>query len=136
MLDFAASCDILFVHLHGSEPPGVANEFGLRAIKAVRVRRREDLAGLEEYRVGAFLLDSYTEGAPGGTGTAFPWDLAAGACLAAPVILSGGLSPANVAAAIGIVRPWAVDVSSGVETAPGVKEPELMREFVRRAKCA
>jgi phosphoribosylanthranilate isomerase len=134
--EIVAVCGLGYVQFHGSESPAVTNEFGPRTIKAVRVRTKDDLLGLERYRVGAFLLDAHAAGIAGGSGTTFPWELARRARLPAALILSGGLTPGNVAEAIRIVRPCAVDVSSGVESAPGKKDHELVREFIRRAKTA
>ena len=84
----------------------------------------------------AILLDAYVEGQDGGTGTTAPWDLIADYRPGVPVILAGGLTPDNVALAVRTVRPWAVDVASGVESEPGRKDPEKMRRFVEAARAA
>jgi phosphoribosylanthranilate isomerase len=81
----------------------------------------------------ALLLDSHSPGGTGGTGTVFDWALIPESAL--PIVLAGGLNPGNVREAVKRVRPWAVDVSSGVEDAPGIKNAEMMREFIREAKC-
>jgi phosphoribosylanthranilate isomerase len=87
--------------------------------------------------VAAYLLDAYVEGAlPGGTGASFAWELAAQAKPYGPIILAGGLTPANVEAAVTQIRPYGVDVSSGVERSPGVKDHQKVRAFVARAKDA
>ena len=88
-------------------------------------------------KVSAYLLDAYVEGAlPGGTGASFAWELAARAKPHGPVILAGGLTPENIAVAIAQVRPYGVDVSSGVERTPGVKDHRKVRQFIARAKAA
>jgi phosphoribosylanthranilate isomerase len=79
------------------------------------------------------LLDAYVPGVPGGTGERFDWDLIPSG-LTRPIVLSGGLSPDNVAQAVMAVRPWAVDVSSGVEVAPGIKDAARVAAFIARAK--
>lgn len=130
-------CNLRYIQFHGDEPPEICNAFGDRAIKAVHIKDEGDLRGLERYHVAAFLLDSHVAGRRGGTGTSFPWKLAASAgSLGRSVILSGGLNSGNVAQAIRIAAPYAVDVSSGVESEPGRKDPALVREFIRIAKTA
>ncbi len=126
------------VQLHGVEPPELAAACmkRTRVIKAFRVRGRDTIAELERYRevADAFLLDAFVPGAHGGTGASFDWDLAVGALAAGrPVILAGGLNPDNVGEAVRRVRPFAVDVSSGVESAPGLKDAGRIREFVAAA---
>jgi phosphoribosylanthranilate isomerase len=125
------------VQLHGEEPPNYLAELsGYRIIKAFRVSDRSDLERLSDYRgADAFLLDSRVMGKGGGTGVAFDWELARAAAQAGkPIILAGGLNPGNVSAALAAARPYAVDVSSGVEAAPGRKDHRLMREFVRAVR--
>lgn len=137
ILEIVARCRLDRVQLHGDEGPEECAELGPLAIKAVRVKNALSLRGLARYRVGAFLLDSHVPGARGGTGEAFAWELAAGAAPGGrPVILSGGLTPENVARAIETASPYAVDVSSGVEREPGRKDRPLVEEFIRRAKGA
>lgn len=116
--------------LHGEEAPEVCRAVEARVIKAVRVSGRDDLRGLDSYDVRAFLLDTFCEGVKGGTGRTFDWDIALEAKKLGTVILSGGLTPENVADAIRHVRPWAVDVTSGVEKAPGRKDPEKIKRFI------
>jgi phosphoribosylanthranilate isomerase len=135
--EIVALCGLDFVQFHGEEPPEICSEFAGRAIKAVRVKDADSLRNLDSYRVRAFLLDSHIEGKRGGTGVAFPWELAGMA--RAPgraIILSGGLGCDNVAQAIITVMPYAVDTSSGVEAEPGRKDHGRMEEFIRRAKGA
>ena len=106
-------------------------------IKAFRVKDQATLAEMRDYSVWAFLLDSYVPGQLGGTGARFNWELAVQAkAFACPIILAGGLTPENVADAVAKVSPYAVDVSSGVEFAPGRKDRAKVRAFVERAKAA
>ena len=128
-------CRLDYAQLHGRESPYVVSRLkSLRIIKAVRMRSEEDLKELERYTVDAYLLDSYVPGQPGGTGQAFDWDLARAAASRAKVILAGGLTPENVAEAVRLGRPYAVDVASGVEEEPGRKSRDLLNRFVRAAK--
>lgn len=122
--------------LHGSETPVVCSRVEAKVIKALRVRDEKDIEGLRGYCVSAFLLDTFKEGVPGGTGETFDWDLAVAAKDLGPVILSGGLTPENVADAILKVRPYGVDVSSGVELSPGKKDHYNMRRFIEKARAA
>ncbi len=121
------------VQLHGEEPPEEC-AFWPRVIKAIRVREMEDLNALKKYRVSAYLLDTYSPDMPGGTGVAFNWDIAVEAKKLGQVILAGGLNPDNIVDAVKKVRPYAVDVSSGVEADKGIKDHEKMRLFIERAK--
>ena len=134
------------VQLHGEEPPAVVAELAgcgrLRrgdfgpVIKALRVADADSLDAIESYpEASAFLLDAYCPDRPGGTGQRFDWALARQAVARGrPIILAGGLDPDNVARAIAEVRPFAVDVSSGVEASPGRKDPEKLRRFLRVVK--
>jgi len=103
-------------------------------IKAFRVRSETSLLTLERYQATAYLLDAYVDGRPGGTGQTFDWELAVRAKRHGPIILGGGLTPNNVALAVRVVQPWAVDVASGVEAAPGRKDHEKLRRFIAAAK--
>jgi phosphoribosylanthranilate isomerase len=133
--DAVARCGLDAVQLHGAESPAFCGRLARPVIKAVRVRGPETLAELEAYATAAWLLDAYVPGQPGGTGATFDWGLATQAvALGRPVILAGGLTATNVAAAVRQVRPYAVDVSSGVEREPGRKEAAAMRAFVQAAK--
>lgn len=123
------------VQLHGDERPRVFQALSrLKRIKAVRVRSEKDIARLPRYAAEAYLLDAYVAGVPGGTGQAFNWAFAREAQRHGPVILAGGLTPENVAEAVRVVSPYAVDVASGVEKEPGVKDRGLMEQFILRAK--
>jgi phosphoribosylanthranilate isomerase len=129
------ACRLEAVQLHGEETPEFCAQCVAPVIRAFRVRGPETLAELAGYPTAAWLLDSHVAGQRGGTGVGFEWAWAAEAVkLGRPVILAGGLTPENVAAAVREVRPFAVDVSSGVEVAPGRKDPEKVRAFVRAAK--
>jgi phosphoribosylanthranilate isomerase len=126
------------VQLHGSETPeeAAACQPHVRVIKAFRVRGSETLGELAQYReaADAFLLDAWVPGVHGGTGARFDWGLAVQALSAGrPVILAGGLNPGNVAEAVRTVRPFAVDVSSGVESGPGRKDAVMIRDFIAGA---
>jgi len=132
VLALAAQSGVQAVQLHGDESWEDVNGYPIPAIKALRVAGPESLADLHRYRVRAFLLDAPGAGF-GGSGATFDWSLAAEAARRAPVILAGGLTPDNVAGAIRAVRPYAVDVASGVEHAPGVKDPDRLRRFIENA---
>jgi phosphoribosylanthranilate isomerase len=121
------------VQLHGDEPPALCAAVGRPVLKAIRVKDARSLSVMASYEVAGFLLDSATSGY-GGSGEAFDWAIAAEAAAEVPVVLAGGLTPENVAEAIRAVRPFGVDVASGVESAPGVKDEELMRRFIQAAK--
>lgn len=136
----ARACSINTAQLHGNEPPGLCDEVaaaGLGVIKAFRMKGSESLAELRSYRTSAFLLDGYVPGQQGGTGEVFNWELAVQAkVFGFPIILAGGLTPANIGSAIQSVRPHAVDVSSGVEFSPGKKDLTKVRAFIEGAKSA
>ncbi|MCW5591002.1 MAG: phosphoribosylanthranilate isomerase [Burkholderiales bacterium] len=125
------------LQFHGDEPPEFCDRFGLPWIRAVRVGPGVDLIECEGRfsSAAALLLDAQVPGQYGGTGTPFDWTLVPRA-LSRPVVLSGGLDAGNVGAAIRAVRPWAVDVSSGVESARGVKDAARIEEFVRSVRDA
>jgi len=125
------------VQLHGSEGPEVVAALApLACIKAFRVRSRGDLEAMARYQVQGYLADAFVAGRPGGTGKTIDWRLFEGFRPPGPLILSGGLRPENVAEAVRRVRPYAVDVSSGVEAEPGCKDHERMRLFIQRARSA
>jgi len=131
----AVPLDLL--QFHGDETPADCARFGRPYIKAVRVNRDTDLlkcaADFDTAR--GLLLDAWVPGVPGGTGERFDWSLIP-ANLPRPVILSGGLTPDNVAEAIQRVRPWAVDVSSGVEAEKGIKDAHKIAQFIAKAKAS
>jgi len=131
-----AECGIDTLQFHGDETPEFCRRFlPLKIYKAFRMENLESLGALPGYRTDAWLLDSFVEGKPGGTGAKFNWDLAVESKkLGRPIILAGGLTPENVADAVRKVRPFAVDVSSGVESSPGKKDHAKMRMFIAAAK--
>lgn len=131
----AEEVGLTMLQLHGEEGPAYCAEArrrtGCKVIKAARVRSGAEIQALTPFHTDFHLLDSYSPASPGGTGESFAWELARDHRAPVPVILSGGLTPANVAAAIEEVRPYAVDVASGVEAAPGRKDPEKLRAFAQ-----
>ena len=130
-----AECLLTALQFHGDEPPRFCRQFAARTIKAIQMQDEDSLRAAAEYDVDALLLDTYTETERGGTGRTFDWSLAVRASeLEPPIILSGGLTTANVQEAIRKVRPYAVDVSSGVEREPGRKDPEKLRRFIELCK--
>ena len=138
--DAADVIGLTIVQLHGLEGPvfcgEVARRTGARVIKAARVHSKAEIQALEAFHTDFHLLDSYVPGVPGGTGETFEWGLASGHRPKIPMILSGGLTADNVGAAIGLVHPYAVDVSSGVESSPGIKSIDALRRFVQAASDA
>jgi phosphoribosylanthranilate isomerase len=129
-------CGLNQLQFHGDEPPEYCLQFGLMSMKAFRIRDATSLQALSRYRTDAWLLDAYAPDKPGGTGATFNWDLALEAQdLGRPIFLAGGLTAENVAEAVRRVRPYGVDVSSGVETAPGNKDHAKVRAFIRAAKA-
>jgi phosphoribosylanthranilate isomerase len=125
------------LQFHGDESPQFCRQFGRPYLKAIRVRDGLDLVKYADDYIDArgLLLDAYVPGIPGGTGERFDWSLIPPG-LTKPIILSGGLKPENVTDAIRRVRPWAVDVSSGVEQAKGVKDAAKVAAFIQGAKHA
>lgn len=122
------------LQFHGSESQVFCTSFGLPYIKALAMASAGGATMADAYSdAAALLLDSHEPGAPGGTGKTFDWS--AIPQLPKPLVLAGGLKPENVGRAVRLVRPWAVDVSSGVEEAPGVKSRDKMIEFIKEAKC-
>jgi len=118
------------VQYHGDESPTFCAEVGLPYIRAIRVRPGVDVvAEMARYTdASGFLLDAYKPGVPGGTGESFDWQLIPKT--ERPVILAGGLTPENAMDAIQVVAPWALDVSGGIEFAPGRKDPDKMARFI------
>lgn len=122
----ADAIDLSMIQLHGDEGPAfcaeTARRTGCKVIKAARVRGRSDIQALSPFHTDYHLLDSHVPGRRGGSGETFEWELVRGRRSRIPMILSGGLTPDNVADAIAIARPWAVDVASGVEL-PSTRPP-------------
>lgn len=123
------------LQFHGGESADYCRQFQRPWIKALRVRSADDIAaGLAAYTDAAgLLLDAWQEGVPGGTGKTFDWRLVEQQ-QAQPLVLAGGLNAGNVASAIAAVRPFAVDVSGGVESAPGIKDPARINDFVQAVR--
>jgi phosphoribosylanthranilate isomerase len=142
VVELAELCSLSALQLHGDEGPTYCAEAGHRAgcqvIKAARVRDRASVQALRAFRVGVdfHLLDAYAEDAAGGTGRTFPWELAKIRGAGPPLILSGGITPDNVAEAVAELRPFAVDSASGTEASPGVKDPEKVAALIRAVQQA
>ena len=134
VLEAIRECDLDYAQLHGEETPEYVAALGRHAIKALRVRSEADIEQLAAYQATAFLLDAYHPTKSGGTGQAWDWELATAAKQYGPVIVAGGLTPDNVAEVVCRVRPYGVDVSSGVESAPGRKDIAKVQRFVAAAK--
>jgi phosphoribosylanthranilate isomerase len=128
------------LQLHGDEGPAfcaeAARRTGCKVIKAARVQSGAEIRALSIFHTDYHLLDSYVEGVRGGTGETFAWELVKAHRRKTPVILSGGLNAANVADAIAITHPFAVDVASGVESAPGIKDPAKLEAFAAAVRAA
>ena len=122
------------IQYHGEESPEFCDAIGLPYIKAFRVRKGMDLrTEMDRYpNASGFLLDAYVKGQPGGTGERFDWELIPQSH--APIILAGGLTPDNAKDAIDQVAPWALDVSGGIETKPGRKDPDKMVRFMNACR--
>ena len=124
------------LQFHGEEPPELCAGAGRPYVKAVRVRTRDDVVAAARYAdARALLLDAHHDALWGGTGRRFDWNVVPGDA-GHPIVLAGGLTPENVAGAIRLVRPFAVDVSGGVESAPGEKDPARMERFMKEVASA
>lgn len=132
-----ATVPLDLLQFHGDESPEACRRHGRPYLKALRIRPGDDVPALIDRYPGAsgVLLDTYVPGTPGGTGEAFDWSLVPSAP-SRPVVLAGGLTPGSVAEAIRRVRPYAVDVSGGVEAAKGIKDPVLIRAFIDAVRSA
>ncbi|WP_028455865.1 phosphoribosylanthranilate isomerase [Chitinilyticum litopenaei] len=141
--DMAEQAPLDLLQFHGEESPEYCAQFGRPFIKAIRVKPGLDLL---EYALSfaacgglcrGLLVDAFVEGVPGGTGASFDWSLLPESLpLPLPLILSGGLHPENVVAAVRQVRPWAVDVSSGVESSKGIKDLGRVSAFIQAVQSA
>ena len=128
-------CNLSLLQFHGDETSEFCTQFSLMSMKALRVRDAETLNELANFQTDAFLLDAHSKSGLGGTGEKFNWDLAVEAQkFGKPIFLAGGLTPDNVVEAVRKVRPFAVDVSSGVESAPGKKDHAKVKAFIEAAK--
>ena len=128
-------CGVTLLQFHGEETPGFCTQFGAMSMKAFRIKDAASLEALPNYPTDAWLLDAYSPDAHGGTGAKFNWELAIEAKnLGRPIFLAGGLTPENVGDAVQTVQPFGVDVSSGVESAPGKKNHAKVRAFIQAVR--
>lgn len=138
--DVMDSCGLALAQLHGDETAAYCETLGRPVLKAIRLRDRGSFLALAEFQgragVRGFLVDAFSPDAYGGTGQLADWSLAAEAAAVARILLAGGLTPENVAQAVGQVRPYGVDVSSGVEARPGKKDHAKVRAFVQAVRLA
>jgi phosphoribosylanthranilate isomerase len=128
-------CGLDLIQLHGEESPEICQDLMPHAIKAFRLQNETDINNINRYRgaVRAMLLDTFQPGKAGGTGRTFDWSLALKAQeIGIPVILAGGLGPENIQEAITFVKPYAVDINSGIEERPGKKDPGLMKQLMEK----
>jgi len=130
----AEQCRLGALQFHGDEAPESLTDHDRLLIKTIKVSRVEDLAAMDRYQVSAFLLDSPARWSEGQARAPIPWDLAREAAGPTPLILSAGLTPENVGAAVRHCAPFAVDVDSGVEARPGRKDPAKVRRFIEAAR--
>lgn len=129
-------CSLTLLQFHGDEPPEFCMKFGLMSMKAFRIRDAESLKQIPAFQTDAYLLDACSPDARGGTGKTFNWDLAIEAQkFGRPIFLAGGLTPENVADAVRQVKPFGVDVSSGVENSPGKKDHAKVRAFIQAVRA-
>ncbi len=138
--DLMDECGLALAQLHGDENASYCETLARPVLKAIRLHNRDSLLAVGEYigraQVRGFVLDAFSENAYGGTGLAADWPLAAEVAKASPVLLAGGLTPENVQEAIRTVRPYGVDVSSGVEASPGKKDHAKIQAFIQAARLA
>ncbi len=128
-------CGLDAIQLHGNERPALLNKLkDFKTIKAFRIRNERDIIPIKKYKPDAILLDGYAENKMGGTGTCFDWKIVKSIRTSIPIIVAGGLTHLNVSQAIRTVNPYAVDVSSGVESGPGKKDKKLIKKFIDAAK--
>jgi phosphoribosylanthranilate isomerase len=130
-------CGLDLIQLHGVESPEISRDLMPYSIKAFRIQNERDIKNIKRYRgvVRAILLDTFQKGKAGGTGMTFDWSLAVKAKeTGIPLILAGGLGPENIQGAITIVKPYAVDINSGIEEQPGKKDPLLMKQLIEKIR--
>ena len=128
-------CNLDIIQLHGDESPTFCKRIRRKVIKAFRIKDMQSVKKLSNFQVSGFLLDTFSENLHGGTGKVFDWNLALPAKKFGPVIMAGGLTPNNVQRAVRQVRPYGVDVCSGVESEPGIKDHKKVRAFLKNAKA-
>lgn len=136
VIDIATEFNLDYLQFHGDETAEYCNQFARPYIRALRPEKESDLVGLSDFEAECFLVDSFVSHSYGGSGVVSNWDLAKKVKSDShkPLFLSGGLTSENIEMAIGSVRPFAVDVASGVELEPGKKDYHKMDEFIKRAK--
>ena len=130
-------CGLDLIQLHGDESSEICRELMPHSIKTFRIQNETDLKNIKRYQgtVRAILLDTFQEGKAGGTGKTFDWSLAVKAKeTGLPIILAGGLGPENIQEAIATVKPYALDINSGIEERPGKKDPILMKQLMEKIK--
>jgi len=128
-------CNLDIIQLHGDESPTFCKKIRRKVIKAFRIKDMQSVKKLSSFQVSGFLLDTFSENLHGGTGEVFDWNLALPAKKFGPVIMAGGLTPNNVQQAVRQIRPYGVDVCSGVESEPGIKDHKKVRAFLNNAKA-
>jgi phosphoribosylanthranilate isomerase len=128
------STGIQAIQLQGDESPDFCSQFSQPIIKAIRIKDQNSMKTIEDYRVSALLLDCYSPGHYGGSGKAFDWSLAVEARKYGRIILAGGLGPDNITEAIREVKPYGVDVCSGVEKEPGKKDHKKLKAFIQTVR--
>ena len=137
VLEVMDSCGLDIAQLHGGEPPSVAHALGPERVwKAFSLTRSQDLVAAQAFPAAVVVVDTMEPGRPGGTGKLGNWALAANLAAQRPMFLAGGLTPDNVAEAVARVKPLGVDVSSGVEIAPGRKDHDRLQRFISQARSA
>ena len=139
MLRIAEQCRLTALQLHGDESDAVvrkAQRAGYQVLKAFRIAKKDDLEVAADAEADALLFDASVSGQRGGTGQSFDWALLKGLRTAKPWFVSGGLDPKNVRKLLSEITPYGVDVSSGVESAPGKKSAQLVKEFIKNAKSS
>jgi phosphoribosylanthranilate isomerase len=120
------------VQLHGDETPEFCAQFsGVKIIKAFRIKKESDLARMEEYSVNGYLIDAYHPELYGGSGFCFPWEILESIKSSKPLIVAGGLTPSNVGRLLETFEPYGVDVCSGIELKPGIKDHDAMKKFIK-----
>ena len=134
--EIADDCGLDLIQYHGDESPETVRLAPRRSIRALRVKGNEIINEIDRYPASGLLLDAWVTGSFGGTGVLCNWEIAAEIAQKRPVILAGGLTPENVAEAIKTVRPYGVDVSSGVEATPGRKDRKKVAAFIKAAQLA
>ena len=128
-------CNLDIIQLHGDESPTFCKKIRRKVIKAFRIKDMQSVKKLSSFQVSGFLLDTFSDNLHGGTGKVFDWNLALPAKKFGPVIMAGGLTPNNVQQAVRQIRPYGVDVCSGVESEPGIKDHKKVRAFLKNANA-